>query len=150
MYLLSDFFIATFTEVVDADMTKSPVLYFPAVMSRGASLPQLMALFRLVADGWWVNGAAVVDSIDFARDYVANPRLARVPDAVVENLGRATAEDLEQWAAAWASTGNWLEAGFPPSKLPSLMTDLARLARQAMATRRRMYVWLCELPRQEA
>ena len=146
MYLLSDFFIATPAELVAFDRTKSPVLCFPTVLGRGAGHEELLDLFRLVADGWRLHESLPADGQDIALEDADNPCLLQVPHAVVENLGLAHDDQLAEWAAAWASTKSWLEDGFPPSKLPSLMKDLAKLARQAEASGSSMYVWIFKYP----
>jgi len=146
MYLLSDFFIATPAELVAFDRTKSPVLCFPTVLGRGADYNELFCLFRLVADGWWLAESSDADKGEDAFDDAVYPLLLRVPPDVVESLGLADDDQLAEWAAAWASTKSWLEDGFPPAKLPFLMKDLAKLARQAAATGSSMYVWIFKYP----
>ena len=146
MYLLSDFFIATPAELVAFDRTKSPVLCFPTVLGRGADHKELLDLFRLVADGRYLPESLPADGEDLALDDAGSSCLLRVPPVVVENLGLADDDQLAEWAAAWASTKMWLDDGFPPAKLPFLMKDLAKLARQAEATGSSMYVWIFKYP----
>ena len=114
----------------------------PTVLARGADDKTLFWLFRLIADGWWLDSTLREDENLVPADAVGNPSLLRVPNPVVEKLRLAADDQLAEWAAAWAAAGDWLEAGYPPGKLPSLMRDVAKLARHAAATGRSMYVWI--------
>jgi hypothetical protein len=145
MYLLSDFFVASPDELKDFDSTKSPVLCFPTALARGADYHALFWLFRLIADGWWRDSTPVPDEQLGPAEEAGNPSLLRVPDRVVEKLAAANDDQLAEWAAAWAAARDWLEAGYPPGKLPLLLKDLSKLGREAKAVGRRMYVWICQL-----
>ena len=147
MYLLSDFFIATQEQAEALDIMKSPVLSLPTVLARGVGFDELMGLLTIIA-GSHARGPLFPPDQHPIRPGPKddNPCILRVPMAVCTGLANADDDRLQEWAAAWALTKDWIEAGFPPSRLALLLKNLAGLARQAAAAESFFFVWLCDFP----
>jgi hypothetical protein len=68
----------------------------------------------------------------------------RIPDAIPEELAESDDQKLKEWASAWDEAVGCSAHGAAPDLVAALVRGMAALAREAEATGRVMYVWLCE------
>ena len=148
MGILSDLFVATDAEIDDAVVEEGPAERFPAVEAKSVDDVKLTSL----------NGIATGRSFDlddgiFDRLYEEVPLLRdggeegpwvfRVPAPLVSALASADDGRLGEINEAWARTEEWQAEGVvAPDDTQWLVDDLARLARDAEAAGKNVYVWV--------
>lgn len=158
--VLSDFFVATDDELRDFEPGKQPRLSMPMIWGRLGHIDQLMELHDIVLGIWTPETAFMYDGGletlpgKLVTDERAVSILTGVEDELVlslcprmvEALAEAEVRQLMEYALKWWSEPDWRKVRMNRDDMFGLLMELVTLARHAVRTDRRMYVWLCRWP----
>ncbi len=141
MGLLSDFFIATPEEVRRLDLHRSPADRLPGFQAKGID-PVKLAILESCVEGAPLE--AHPESLEqmMVRDAGEDgPWVMKIPAHVMKGLAGATPQQLRQWAQGLAETEEWGFDSGAAKEASRVLKAVAKLAREAEAKGRRLYVW---------
>jgi hypothetical protein len=141
MGLISDFFVATQTELADMDASASPAALFPSVQAKRVEVVKLVQLQCLLDGSTFDQHLNNLDSFFVKTVSDDGPWVLLVPQVIIERLALAEPEMLSQIGTAWAKTDEWIADQARPAEIIELITQIAALARRAKEERQ-MYLWV--------
>ena len=146
MTMLSDFFIATPSEVEGLDLNMSPGLDLPSMLGSGLDVRHLRGLCAACSAQETGKGQhlALLPNEECAA--VGFPCILKLPEAAVHVLSIGDPEVHAAIARTWAESSGLEAEDIPLSEFESLVQELVLMARDATLTGKNLYVWLCEMP----
>ncbi len=138
--MLTDYFIASPTELQTLRMQTSPADRFPAVRAKSADTVKLAALQRILAAVVGDPLLATPKSRVVGEPASEGPWVFAVPAALTDVLARLN--EVAQTAAQWAETQEWRLNQGSRELVANVVTELQALAQSARANGREMFLWM--------
>lgn len=141
MGILADLFVSTPSEALEYETSQLQgraahvARYNPAEYKRLTSLEFGTLWAILVAEEWDFERHKLEDVLS------GETWLCRFPDEYAAALAALTPENVEAASDAWAQTEELAMSGFEPEHSREVLEDLVRLAREAQARDRSLYLW---------
>jgi hypothetical protein len=143
MALLSDFFVATSSELNSLDANQSPAKLLPSIQSRSIEVVKLTQLQCIIDGSTFEEHLKELDNMIVKAASDDGPWIVLVPNAVTKALAEADQARLEDIGRSWASTEEWTRDSGKEEEIISVVKDIAKLAQQAEFDKRNMYLWVC-------
>jgi hypothetical protein len=148
MGILTDLFVASATEIDDALVKDGPADRFPTVEAKSADDIKLTSLNGIstgrssdIDDGGFDELSAEIPLIRHAGD--EGPWVFQLPTQLLSAVAVADPERLTAINEEWAQTEEWqLDGVADPEDTRWLVDELARLARDAQANGKNVYLWV--------
>jgi hypothetical protein len=142
--LLTDYFIATPTDIAECDFEESPSSRFPTFCAKRTDVVKLLGLQSLLSG---ISTETLLKSLDElvipSPSPEEGPWVFRVPEDVVSALSTASPQDLTRLASEWANTEEWKLDGGTPDNIGELLVGLSGLFRRAKSEGKNAYLWAC-------
>jgi len=143
MHYPTDLFIASAQDVRKLDVSQSPVGRLPGFQADMVDPVKLAELLCCVDGSRFEDHFEWLESSTVRQDNPNDPAIFETPPGVTELLAKAQPAELDEYAQAWAETGQWIADGGTPEVTLPIVFCLAELSRRAQSEGKKVYVWMC-------
>ena len=141
MSLLSDFFVASASELDQNTLRHGPASRFPTVQMRGIDLVLVATLGSIITG---VKDDEMLPQLDPVLDLGENgPWIIQIPEHMqiaLKNLGLDRFQDISQ---QWTSNDEWNAQTNAFKNAQAVLEHLHDMASQATQEHKHLYMWLC-------
>lgn len=140
--MLTDFFIATPAEVEALDIARGPSANGQCLRAKRTDPVKIVQLQCCIEGVPFEQRLPLLDEM-MMRGGEEGPWIFRVPNTLQSRLASASEQDIRQFGRAWAATEEWTRDGGTPENIVPFLQEIARLASQATAQQRSVFIWMC-------
>lgn len=141
MGVLTDIVVADATEAANVAADSQHIQTWPGVDAKGVDSVKLAILWAMLAN----NPSKANAGTDFETLHETSdegPWVFRVPEELVQLLAALDDAGVASTGAAWAKAEEFVLDGWNAAAVRSILCDLRTLARDTVAKRRDMLMWM--------
>ncbi len=143
MGLLSDFFVASKSEMDSLDIQQSPAKNLPSVQARRVEVVKVVQLQCIIDGSLFNDHLDDLDNMIVKEASDDGPWVLAVPKIITETLASADSRKIEDIGRSWALTKEWQTDGGNPEDVIPLVKQIGELAKRAQLEVKALYLWVC-------
>jgi hypothetical protein len=142
MSVLTDFFVASPSEVQSMEVDQSPVGRFPGLQAKRTEVVMIVQLQCIVDGSRFEDHLGELDALFVRSETDDGPWIVRIPESLFAFLWSADADAVRVIGTRWAQTEEWKASGGTPDDIVSFLGQICELARVAKSGGKGLYVWM--------
>jgi hypothetical protein len=140
--MLTDFFIATPTEVQALNIALSPATSVRCLRAKRTDPVKIVQLMCCI-DGVPFSERLPIFNTMLVRDAgEEGPWIFRLPESLESRLATASPDEVDRFGALWAATEEWIRDGGTPQTVVPFLAAIVQFAIEARSKEQSVYIWM--------